>query len=50
MNTLKKLSVGVFLGALALASSVPARSAEAFGVTVPDLSVATAEVAKQIDR
>jgi hypothetical protein len=48
MNTLKKMSVGVFLGVLALASSAPARTTEGFGVTVPDLSVAMAEVSKKI--
>jgi hypothetical protein len=48
MNTLKKMSVGVFLGVLALASNAPARAAEVFGVTLPDLSVATAAVSKRV--
>jgi hypothetical protein len=48
MNTLNKMTVGVFLSVLALASSAPARTTEAFGVTLPEISVATAEVSKLI--
>jgi hypothetical protein len=48
MNTLKKMSVGVFLGVLALASNAPALATEVLGVTVPNVSVTTAEVSKRI--
>ena len=48
MNTLKKMSVGVFLGVLALASNAPARAVEVPSISLPDLSAATAEIGKRI--
>jgi hypothetical protein len=49
MNTLKKFSMGVVLGVLALtASATPASAAELFGIKLPELSTLTAEVSKTI--
>jgi hypothetical protein len=49
MNTLKKFSMGVVLGVLALtATTTPANAAELFGIGLPELSTVTAEVSKTI--
>ena len=48
MNTLKKMTVGVFLGVLALASSAPARTAEVFGVTLPESMETVTVVASRL--
>lgn len=49
MNTLKKITMVTMLGAIALSSTAaPSRPSEVFGITLPALSVATAEVSKTI--
>ena len=49
MNTLRKFSMGVVLGVLAVnATTTPANAADLFGVSLPELSTVTAEVSKMI--
>ena len=49
MNTFKKFSMGLVLGVLAFtATGTPANAAEVFGLSVPELSTATAEISKMI--
>ena len=49
MNTLKKVSLNLVLGALvATSAAAPASAADVFGGALPDLSAVTTEISRQI--
>ena len=48
MNTLKKFSMGVVMGVLALTATTTSANAAGFGVNLPELSTVMAEISKTI--